>query len=64
MLASLIAEIDFGLIRDNRSATFGVARLAMEQSPYVLRTITHFSIREVEKFHPRLNEIETITLEI
>ncbi len=36
----------------------------MERPPYIFRAITHFSIGDVEKYDPRLDEITKLTLEI
>ena len=36
----------------------------MEKSPYRFQVITHFSVRDVEKYGPRFEEITKLTLEI
>jgi hypothetical protein len=36
----------------------------MEKPPYIFSDITHFSIREVEKYGPRFEEIRKLALEI
>jgi len=36
----------------------------MERSPYSFQAITHFSVRDVEKYGPRFDEIRKLTLEI
>jgi len=36
----------------------------MEKPPYIFRAITHFSVVNVDTYHPRLKEIKTLTLEI
>lgn len=36
----------------------------MERPPYIFRTITHFSVTDVQTYDPRLDEITRLTLEI
>ncbi|OHB63670.1 MAG: hypothetical protein A2Y77_13290 [Planctomycetes bacterium RBG_13_62_9] len=36
----------------------------MEKSPYIFRVITHFSVENVEKFHPRIDYVTKLMLEI
>ncbi len=36
----------------------------MERPPYTFQAITHFSVRDVEKYNPRFDEIRTLTLEV
>lgn len=36
----------------------------MEKPPCVFRSITHFSIADVQTYHPRLTEIARLTMEI
>ena len=36
----------------------------MEKPPYIFQAITHFSVVKVETYHRKIDDIETITLEI
>lgn len=36
----------------------------MEKPPYVFRVITHFSVKNIEKYDPRMENIPKLTLEV